>query len=164
MRQSVKFLVSNQFISQLLLNFFFLAVVDIFRPFKGYKSVRLIPREIGPNEKVILCFADFENAFQTTLVINTLQGYRFDKDDIWGLQFSYANKQANSMNSQGGKNEGGKEVNPNNNNNNSNANQSARSADASSASKDGAGVAGSKPGNSSEAFTGAQGNNNSSKK
>ena len=23
-------------------------------------------------------------------MINTLQGYRFDKDDIWGLQFSYA--------------------------------------------------------------------------
>jgi len=24
-------------------------------------------------------------------VINTLQGYRFDKEDILGLQFSYAN-------------------------------------------------------------------------
>ena len=68
---------------------------DIFRPFRGFKSVRLIPREKGPDEKVILCFADFENALQTTIVINTLQGYRFDKDDIWGLQFSYANKQTN---------------------------------------------------------------------
>ena len=46
--------------------------VDIFRPFPGYKSVRLIPREKRPGEKVIFCFADFENAFQTTLVINTL--------------------------------------------------------------------------------------------
>ena len=36
---------------------------DIFRPFKGFKSVRLIPREINPDEKVILCFADFENDF-----------------------------------------------------------------------------------------------------
>lgn len=36
---------------------------DIFRPFRGFKSVRLIPREINPEEKVILCFADFENAF-----------------------------------------------------------------------------------------------------
>jgi hypothetical protein len=35
--------------------------------------VRLIPREKKPGEKVIFCFADFENAFQTTLVINTLQ-------------------------------------------------------------------------------------------
>ena len=39
---------------------------------------------------MLFCFADFENSLQTTVVINTLQGYRFDKDDIWGLQFSYA--------------------------------------------------------------------------
>lgn len=30
-------------------------------------------------------------------MINTLQGYRFDKDDILGLQFSYANKQSNVL-------------------------------------------------------------------
>ena len=72
-----------------------LSCKDIFRPFRGFKSVRLIPREISSDEKVILCFADFENSFQTTLVINTLQGYRFDKDDILGLQFTYANKQGN---------------------------------------------------------------------
>ena len=71
---------------------FLLFCVDIFRPFRGFKSVRLIPRDISAEEKVILCFADFENNFQTTLVINTLQGYRFDKDDILGLQFTYANK------------------------------------------------------------------------
>lgn len=47
--------------------------LDIFRPFPGFKSVRLIPREKRPNEKVIFCFADFDNKFQTTLVINTLQ-------------------------------------------------------------------------------------------
>jgi hypothetical protein len=46
--------------------------LDIFRPYPGFKSVRLIPREKKPGEKVIFCFADFENAFQTTLVINTL--------------------------------------------------------------------------------------------
>lgn len=72
--------------------FNFVICIDIFRPFRGFKSVRLIPREISAEEKVILCFADFENSFQTTLVINTLQGYRFDKDDILGLQFTYANK------------------------------------------------------------------------
>ena len=65
-------------------------VAHIFRPFPGYKSVRLIPREKRPGEKVIFCFADFDNKLQTTMVINTLQGYRFDKDDILGLQFSYA--------------------------------------------------------------------------
>eukprot|EP00352_Strombidinopsis_acuminata_P000830 CAMPEP_0176343844 /NCGR_PEP_ID=MMETSP0126-20121128/4231_1 /TAXON_ID=141414 ORGANISM="Strombidinopsis acuminatum, Strain SPMC142" /NCGR_SAMPLE_ID=MMETSP0126 /ASSEMBLY_ACC=CAM_ASM_000229 /LENGTH=62 /DNA_ID=CAMNT_0017689961 /DNA_START=1823 /DNA_END=2011 /DNA_ORIENTATION=+ len=38
-------------------------VAHIFRPFSGFKSVRLIPREKKPDEKVILCFADFENQF-----------------------------------------------------------------------------------------------------
>lgn len=65
-------------------------VAHIFRPFMGFKTVRLIPREKRQGEKVILCFADFENTLQTTIVINTLQGYRFDRDDILGLQFSYA--------------------------------------------------------------------------
>lgn len=65
-------------------------VAHIFRPFVGFKTVRLIPREKRHGEKVILCFADFENTLQTTIVINTLQGYRFDRDDILGLQFSYA--------------------------------------------------------------------------
>ena len=64
-------------------------VAHIFRPFQGFKSVRLIPREKKPGEKVLLCFADFESTLQSTIVINTLQGYRFDRDDILGLQFSY---------------------------------------------------------------------------
>ena len=124
----------------------------------------MIPREISPDEKVILCFADFESAFQTTLVINTLQGYRFDKDDIWGLQFSYANKQANGVGSQAAKNDGAKDANPNNNNNNSIANQSGSgagnsAAEASSTSKDGM----AKP-VSADAYAGAHTSNNSSKK
>ena len=88
MRLKEKFVVSsNPFYSNFL-------ILDIFRPFPGFKSVRLIPRE---KLDVILCFADFETPMQTTVVINTLQGYRFDKDDIWGLQFSYANKQLNDL-------------------------------------------------------------------
>jgi RNA recognition motif-containing protein len=38
-------------------------VAHIFRPYYGFKSVRLIPRDKGPDQKVILCFADFENPF-----------------------------------------------------------------------------------------------------
>ena len=60
-------------------------VAHIFRPFVGFKTVRLIPREKRQGERVMLCFADFENTVQTTIVINTLQGYRFDRDDIFGL-------------------------------------------------------------------------------
>ena len=35
------------------------------------------------------CFADFENVIQSTICINTLQGYRFDKNDLVGLHCSY---------------------------------------------------------------------------
>ncbi len=47
--------------------------LDIFRPFPGYKRVRLIPRDTKSGGRVLFCFADFENALQATLVINTLQ-------------------------------------------------------------------------------------------
>ena len=52
--------------------------------------MRLVPRETKDGKKVHFAFADFENTSQTTMVIETLQGYRFDRDDIMGLQFSYA--------------------------------------------------------------------------
>jgi len=67
-------------------------VSHIFRPFKGFKAVRLITRTKNGDklDKTVLCFADFESSLQTTIVINTLQGYRFNKDDHKGLSFSYA--------------------------------------------------------------------------
>ena len=63
-------------------------VTHIFRPFPGYKSLRLIHKEKN-GENTILCFVDFENSFQSTICINTLQGYRFDKSDLVGLHCSY---------------------------------------------------------------------------
>lgn len=65
-------------------------LIDIFRPFPGFRQLRLIPRETKDGQKVHFAFADFENTTQTTMVINTLQGYRFHKDDLIGLSFSYA--------------------------------------------------------------------------
>ena len=63
-------------------------VAHIFRPFPGYRSLRLIEKEKN-GENTILCFADFENVIQSTICINTLQGYRFDKNDLVGLHCSY---------------------------------------------------------------------------
>jgi len=40
----------------------------------------------------LLCFVDFENNLQSTIAMNTLQGYRFDKHDKIGLKISYANE------------------------------------------------------------------------
>lgn len=105
-------------------------------------------------------------------MINTLQGYRFDKDDIWGLQFSYANKQTNVLHQHGVKGDSAKEVNPNNNNNNSIANQTVNSgsgagnsaAEASSTSKDGAPLGGGKSASANEALHSSHSNINISKK
>jgi RNA recognition motif-containing protein len=47
-------------------------VAHIFRPFIGFRTVRLIRREKRPGEKVVFCFVDFETPLQTTIVINTL--------------------------------------------------------------------------------------------
>lgn len=38
----------------------------------------------------LLCFVDFENVLQSTIALNTLQDYRFDKHDKHGLKISYA--------------------------------------------------------------------------
>jgi hypothetical protein len=63
-------------------------ISHVFRPFVGFKSVRLISREKN-GQKSLICFADFEDVMQSTICINTLQGYRFDKNDLVGLHFSY---------------------------------------------------------------------------
>ena len=63
-------------------------VSHIFRPFPGFKKLRLINKEKN-GENTVLCFVDFENVVQSTSCINTLQGYRFSKDDLIGLHFSY---------------------------------------------------------------------------
>ena len=38
----------------------------------------------------LLCFIDFENVLQSSIALNTLHDYRFDKHDKQGLKISYA--------------------------------------------------------------------------
>lgn len=38
----------------------------------------------------LLCFVDFENVLQSTIALNTLQDYRFDKHDKQGMKISFA--------------------------------------------------------------------------
>lgn len=53
-------------------------VAHIFRPFQGYKTVRIVPgkpNESEPKElrkEELMCFVDFESTLQTTAVINTV--------------------------------------------------------------------------------------------
>ena len=64
---------------------------DIFRPYPGFQQIRLIRKSTSTGREYLLCFVDFENNLQSTIAMNTLQGYRFDKHDKIGLKISYAN-------------------------------------------------------------------------
>jgi RNA recognition motif-containing protein len=63
-------------------------IAHVLRPFPGYMSSRIIERDKN-GEKNLICFSDFEEIHQATACIYTLQGYRFDKNDLVGLHLSY---------------------------------------------------------------------------
>ncbi|CAI9086924.1 OLC1v1020854C1 [Oldenlandia corymbosa var. corymbosa] len=57
-------------------------VAHIFRPFVGYKEVRLVTKESRqPGELVILCFVDFMSPAHAATAMDALQGYKFDEHD-----------------------------------------------------------------------------------
>ncbi|KAI4384858.1 hypothetical protein MLD38_002957 [Melastoma candidum] len=58
-------------------------VAHIFRPFLGYKEVRIVhkdPRHPG-QDRVVLCFVDFASPAHAASALNALQGYVFDETD-----------------------------------------------------------------------------------
>lgn len=58
-------------------------VSHIFRPFVGYKEVRLVPkgsRHAG-GDPLILCFVDFASPIHAAAAMDALQGYKFDDHD-----------------------------------------------------------------------------------
>ncbi|KAJ4835189.1 DNA-binding proteins Bright/BRCAA1/rbp1 [Turnera subulata] len=67
---------------------------DIFRPFVGYKEVRLVSKESKHRggDPIILCFVDFSNPACAATALSALQGYRMDEQDpdskYLRLQFS----------------------------------------------------------------------------
>ncbi|KAG2665627.1 hypothetical protein I3760_15G016300 [Carya illinoinensis] len=69
-------------------------VAHIFRPFVGYKEVRLVSKESKHRggDPLILCFVDFANAACAATAMSALQGYKMDDDDpesnYLRLQFS----------------------------------------------------------------------------
>lgn len=64
----------------------------IFRPYAGFQSLRLIPKEAKrPAEpRRWLCFAEFDNKFHAAQARNHVQGYRMDKADTRGLGCDFA--------------------------------------------------------------------------
>ncbi|KAL9432765.1 hypothetical protein AB3S75_027730 [Citrus x aurantiifolia] len=58
-------------------------VAHIFRPFVGYKEVRLVSKESRHpgGDPLILCFVDFVSPAHAATAMDALQGYRFDEHD-----------------------------------------------------------------------------------
>ncbi|XP_076913749.1 nuclear speckle RNA-binding protein A-like isoform X2 [Bidens hawaiensis] len=58
-------------------------VAHIFRPFVGYKEVRLVTKESrhSTGDPLVLCFVDFESPAEAATAKDALQGYKFDEHD-----------------------------------------------------------------------------------
>ncbi|KAG7592484.1 RNA-binding domain superfamily [Arabidopsis thaliana x Arabidopsis arenosa] len=69
-------------------------VSHIFRPFVGYREVRLVTKDSKhrSGDPIVLCFVDFENPACAATALSALQGYRMDEEEsdskILRLQFS----------------------------------------------------------------------------
>lgn len=58
-------------------------VSHIFRPFVGYKEVRLVSKESRRpgGDPLVLCFVDFLSPAHAATAMDALQGYKFDEHD-----------------------------------------------------------------------------------
>ncbi|GMH22284.1 hypothetical protein Nepgr_024127 [Nepenthes gracilis] len=58
-------------------------VAHIFRPFVGYKEVRLVSKDSKHRggDPLILCFVDFDNPACAATALSALQGYKMDEQD-----------------------------------------------------------------------------------
>ncbi|KAL5567720.1 hypothetical protein UlMin_024295 [Ulmus minor] len=58
-------------------------VAHIFRPFVGYKEVRLVNKESRHpgGDPLVLCFVDFLSPAHAATAMDALQGYKFDEHD-----------------------------------------------------------------------------------
>ncbi|XP_020112778.1 RNA-binding protein 1-like isoform X1 [Ananas comosus] len=58
-------------------------VSHIFRPFVGFREVRLVNKESRHpgGDPLILCFVDFATPAQAAVALDALQGYKFDEHD-----------------------------------------------------------------------------------
>ena len=65
-------------------------VAHIFRPFPGFIQARLIPKLTKNGRKYYFCFIDFENHWQASIALQTLQDYHFHFKDNRGLKISFA--------------------------------------------------------------------------
>jgi hypothetical protein len=60
----------------------YLRTAHIFRPFSGFREVRLVNKESRHAGSCnLLCFVDFSSPPEARAALETLQGYKFDEHD-----------------------------------------------------------------------------------
>jgi len=81
-------------------------VAHIFRPWAGFQSLRILPKESKqyPNKIYNLCFVEFDNKYQSSIAMHALQGYKMDKMDTKGLSISYAKSERKDKRGRGERN------------------------------------------------------------
>ncbi|WZY98485.1 hypothetical protein YC2023_070814 [Brassica napus] len=82
-------------------------VSHIFRPFLGYKEVRLVTKDTKQRngDPVVLCFVDFENPACAATARTALQGYRMDENeqDSKNLQIQFSRNPGRRAGQRGGR-------------------------------------------------------------
>eukprot|EP01006_Ploeotia_vitrea_P019842 TRINITY_DN52094_c0_g2_i1.p1 TRINITY_DN52094_c0_g2~~TRINITY_DN52094_c0_g2_i1.p1 ORF type:complete len:187 (-),score=32.12 TRINITY_DN52094_c0_g2_i1:549-1109(-) len=69
-------------------------VSHIFRPFYGFRGLRLVQRDSkrNPGTKYTICFVEFDMKYHAQYALDVLQGYTFNKNDTpdKGLKLAFA--------------------------------------------------------------------------
>lgn len=69
-------------------------IAHIFRPFRGYKEVRVVKKEpkYDGGNPILLCFVDFTTPSCAMIAMNAVEGYKMDlhDPDSWALRLQFA--------------------------------------------------------------------------
>lgn len=69
-------------------------IAHIFRPFRGYKDVRVVKKEpkYDGGNPILLCFVDFTTPSCAMTAMNAVEGYKMDlhDPDSWALRLQFA--------------------------------------------------------------------------
>ncbi|CAL5229515.1 g12854 [Coccomyxa viridis] len=86
----------------------------IFRPFEGYKELRLVQKTDKQGKNVMWCFVEFEEIVQAARCMKVLQGYSLDEEDptAYQLRISYARPPQSGPGSQRVPTQGGRNAGP----------------------------------------------------
>ncbi|KAH9296906.1 hypothetical protein KI387_028588, partial [Taxus chinensis] len=56
-------------------------VAHVFRPFRGFKDIRLVSKDFPRGDTLVFCFVEFETPSSAATALGSLQGYKLDEKD-----------------------------------------------------------------------------------